>query len=350
MRIIVFFCYNDYVKGSKSMSNYKKILGGLLAAAVGDAMGAATETRNTDQIKERFGGFVMDFITPPDDVFARGFKRGSVTDDFSLAYYTAMAIINHKGIINNTTAHAALINWAKTPYYRLAGPTTNVAINRILGKEDTDSGVFKPAYDNLKGTNGGAMKIAPVGLASGGDVDKAIKNAITICKPTHNNSTSLSGACAVAAAVAQALNKDATVDSMISAGLKGALEGEKHGIQLANPSVYKRILLAVNIGKRCKNDIVKAMKELSDIIGCGLSAAEAVPTAFGLLAASEGDVEKAVIAAVNIGNDTDTIATIVGAMAGTLNSYYNKKQLELINQVNRFDLEYIADKLVNLYE
>ncbi len=332
------------------MSNYKKILGGLLAAAVGDAMGAATETRNTDQIKERFGGFVMDFIAPPDDVFARGFKRGSVTDDFSLAYYTAMAIINHKGIINNTTAHAALINWSKTPYYKLAGPTTCAAINRILGKEESNPDVFKPAYDNLKGTNGGAMKIAPVGLASGGDIDKAIKDAITICKPTHNNSTALSGACAVAAAVAEALNENATIDSMVEAGLKGALEGEKHGIQLANPSVYKRILLAVNIAKRCKDDIVNTMQELSDLIGCGLSAAEAVPTAFGLLVASDGDVEKAVIAAVNIGNDTDTIATIAGAMCGTLSSYYNKKQLDLINQVNRFDLEYIADKLGQLYE
>lgn len=331
------------------MSKYKKILGGLLAAAVGDAMGAATETRNTDQIKEKFGGFVTDFVTPPDDVFARGLERGSVTDDFSLSYYTAMAIINHKGIINDTTAHAALINWSKTPYYRLAGPTTTAAINRIMGKEENKN-VFKPAYDNSKGTNGGAMKISPVALASDGNINKAIMDAITICKPTHNNNTALSGACAVAAAIAQALNEDATVDSMIEAGLKGALEGEKHGIKLANPSVYKRLLLAVNIGRKCKNDIAKAMKELSEIIGCGLSAAEAVPTAFGLLAASDGDVEKAIIAAVNIGNDTDTIATIVGAMAGTLNSYYHKEYLDLINQVNRFDLEYIAIKLVHLYE
>ncbi len=331
------------------MSKYKKILGGLLAAAVGDAMGAATETRNMNQIKEKFGGFVMDFVTPPDDVFSHGFERGSVTDDFSLAYYTAMAIINHKGIINDTTAHAALINWSKTPYYKLAGPTTKAAINRIIGKEENKK-VFKPAYDNSKGTNGGAMKIFPVALASNGNINKAIKDAVIICKPTHNNSTALSGACAVSAAVAQALNEDTTVDSMIEAGLKGALEGEKHGIKLANPSVYKRILVAVNIGRRYKDDMLKAMKELSEIIGCGLSAAEAVPTAFGLLAASEGDVEKAVIAAVNIGNDTDTIATIVGAMTGTLNGYYNKKQLDLINQVNRFDLEYIAIKLVNLYE
>ena len=32
------------------MTKYQKILGGLLAGAVGDAMGAATETRNMDQM------------------------------------------------------------------------------------------------------------------------------------------------------------------------------------------------------------------------------------------------------------------------------------------------------------
>ena len=35
---------------------YKKILGCLLGAAAGDAMGAATETRTRQQIEETFGG------------------------------------------------------------------------------------------------------------------------------------------------------------------------------------------------------------------------------------------------------------------------------------------------------
>ena len=46
---------------------YQKILGGLIGAAAGDAMGAATETRTRKQIEEKFGGYVTDFLAPPDD-------------------------------------------------------------------------------------------------------------------------------------------------------------------------------------------------------------------------------------------------------------------------------------------
>ena len=57
-----------------------KIYGSLLAAALGDAMGAATETRSIEQIKEKFGGLVTEILPIPEDVFARGMPLGSVTD------------------------------------------------------------------------------------------------------------------------------------------------------------------------------------------------------------------------------------------------------------------------------
>ena len=50
---------------------HDKILGCLLGAAVGDAMGAATEMRSSNQINEYFGGKVVDFQKPPQDTFAR---------------------------------------------------------------------------------------------------------------------------------------------------------------------------------------------------------------------------------------------------------------------------------------
>ena len=50
----------------------KKVLGCLLGAAVGDAMGAATETKSTRQIEKTFGGAVREFKTPPQDTLARG--------------------------------------------------------------------------------------------------------------------------------------------------------------------------------------------------------------------------------------------------------------------------------------
>ena len=330
------------------MEKTNKILGGLLGAAVGDAMGSATETRSTRQIIEKFGGLVDKFITPPDDVFARGFKAGSVSDDFSLAYCTCEAILNNNGVVDDEVARNALINWSKTPYYVLAGPTTVAAVDKMLGKEVEDKSSFL-SYDPAKGSDGGAMKISPVGLCSGGNVNKAIEDAIIICKPTHFNTTALSGACAVAAAVAEAMNDGASVDSVINAGLLGAAAGYdralKHGKELANPSVYKRILLAVEIAKKCNGDMSKAMEELEDIIGSGLSASETVPCAFGLLAASGGDTKKAIVAGVNIGTDTDTVATIVGAMAGTLEAYYNEEYLNTINEVNNYDLRSLAKKI-----
>lgn len=326
------------------MGKYNKILGGLLAAAVGDAMGAATETRNTKQIKEKFNGLVTDIVDIPEDVFAHGFPKGSVTDDFSLAYYTAAAIINNKGVINEQTAQQALISWSNSPYYVMAGPTTMAAVNKIKGI-DNNSNIFTPAVDNSKGSNGSAMKIAPVGLVSKGNIEKAMRDAVTICKPTHFNSSSLAGACAIAASVSVALNEGATVDDLIQAGLKGAMYGQSQGVQLATPSVYKRIKLAVKIAEICKGDMEKTIREITDIIGSGLAAAEAVPAAYGLLKAFDADPRKCIIAAVNMGNDTDTVATMVGAMAGTLRSYFDQRYLMIIDEVNHFDLPTLASKL-----
>ena len=76
------------------MNQFDKILGAFLGAAVGDAMGAP-QMRTTWQIIESFGGRSKEFKQPPSDTFARG--KGQVTDDFSLAYFLAKAIIKHDG-------------------------------------------------------------------------------------------------------------------------------------------------------------------------------------------------------------------------------------------------------------
>lgn len=95
---------------------YQKILGGLIGAAAGDAMGAATETRTRKQIEEKFGGYVTDFLAPPDDTFARGSKAGQVTDDFSVAYMTLKEVVA-QGKLDDQTALAGLLKWADIPAY-----------------------------------------------------------------------------------------------------------------------------------------------------------------------------------------------------------------------------------------
>ena len=333
------------------MTRYDKILGGLLGAAVGDAMGAATETRPADAIKEFFGGWVRDIIPSPEDVFARGCPAGFVTDDFSIAYYTAKEIAKRKGVIDKDTAEGALLNWFESPYTYMAGPTTCGAIMALKGEPPTPTYPFL-SYDNTKGSNGSAMKIGPVGLVNAGNPDKAIKDAITICAPTHGNNVALSGGCAVAASVAVAMQDGATIYDLVEAGLKGAAAGDKAGREhfktICGPSIVKRINLAVEIALRC-GDVEKTMFELADIIGSGLAAAEAVPCAYGLMVAAKGDALESIIGGVNIGNDTDTIATIVGSMTGALNGYFDRKYIDLINKANNFDLEGVAKELDACY-
>jgi ADP-ribosylglycohydrolase len=47
-------------------------------------------------------------------------------------------------------------------------------------------------------------------------------------------------------------------------------------------------------------------------------APEAIGLAFGIIAATDGQFEEAVLAGVNIGRDSDTIAAIVGGILGAL--------------------------------
>ncbi|MCW5953242.1 MAG: ADP-ribosylglycohydrolase family protein, partial [Propionibacteriaceae bacterium] len=51
-------------------------------------------------------------------------------------------------------------------------------------------------------------------------------------------------------------------------------------------------------------------------VGSGLHAAEAVPAAIGCFVAAGGDPWLSVMAAANIGDDSDTVACMAGAVAG----------------------------------
>ena len=116
---------------------YDRILGGLLGAGAGDAMGAATEARTTEQILEYFGHEVTDFETPPMDTFGAGNVPGQLTDDFSSAYFVAKHIVDNDGIVREDVVQKALIDWSEHPVFfdRFAGPTTRLAIRRYKGEK-----------------------------------------------------------------------------------------------------------------------------------------------------------------------------------------------------------------------
>lgn len=332
-----------------------KILGSIQGAAFGDALGASTELLSRQQIQDIFGGIVEDFVTAPEGVLVSGREKGIITDDFSAAYFIMQELISSHGRLDDEIAKNALINWAESPkgYTKFAGPTTLKVIEN-LKKGDTSrialpySGIG--IYNHLA-TDGAAMKIFPIGLLYKRQTNQLIDAVMTICKPTHFTNQSVSGACAIACAVGEAACLDATVDSVIEAGLFGAKEGHKRASSneefenVAGQSIYRKIKFAVKLGEN-SSDMFEAIDDIADLIGTGVMACEAVPATFGFVSAFRNKPIDAVIAAANAGQDTDTVASMTGAIIGALygSDIFNHHQIKKIEEVNEFNFENLANE------
>ena len=345
----------------------KKVLGSLVGAAAGDSMGAATELRAIEQIKADFGGWVTTFIAPPKDTFGRCNDAGMCTDDFIQGRFILEAVLDHDGEISDDSLKQAFKRWMEYPFYpNFTGPTTRASMQRIFNdtrkslqgdvvESEPNQDVALVNNGNASSTNGAAMKAWSASLLSLGAPDELLATTYRIARFTHDNVISVSGACAVSTAVNTALSEGTTLDDVLTAAVKGADQGyayaEEHGAtMMAGASVARRIELAVEIGQK-HDSWETAIPEIADIIGTGLAANEAVPAVFGILACCGNDPEAAILAAVNIGNDTDTVATMVGSIVGALHGIdaLPDNYLPVLNKANNFDLDELATRIVELH-
>lgn len=344
----------------------QKILGSILGAAVGDAMGAATETKSARQIQKIFGGRVEEFKTPPEDVLARGRKAGQVTDAFSIPYILTEHLIDEKGQASKKLGEEALIEWGKTEYFEpFAGMTTRNVVNRLNQNDKMDmwsyighlgNKLYKGHYYALS-SNGAASKAYPEGLFSNGDIEKAICDTVEITMSSHDDPYSISGACAIAAAVSEATKENTSVYEIIKAAHYGSIRGEELARKrddiwtYPGPSVTKRIEMAVQIVMHCGSN-PNVIQELGERIGSGPAIAETVPTALGIFIANQGKTMPSIYDAVNIGDETCAVACIVGAVAGAYNGAdsITEGYLDIIEEKNRMNLKRQAQEIEKLWK
>lgn len=337
------------------MSLTEKIEGGLAGAVIGDAMGTATETMTRRRVRGIYGRLET-IVAADHSPFSHGRPAGHVSDDSSqmlliCAKYVANGQIAAKDIVE------LLLEWSEDEemFSRNAGPTTRAAILRLRAGEDPAVVGRGDVYYGTGMSNGAAMKSAPAGWFNPGDPQAAVRDAAAIALPTHATQVAIAGAGAVAAAIATAMTPEATFESVIEAALKGARDGETLGLELgreaAGATVYRRMIEAVHIGTAA-GDVWQAMDEISDLVGCGLPANEAVPAAVGIFAAAKGDVRNTVLGTVNMGNDADTVSTIAGAIAGTLGgiSAVPADWYATVNAVNALELGAVARSLAAALE
>lgn len=349
--------------GLSKQELYSKILGSLCAAGMGDALGAPTELYSIDEIKVKYHGFLDKFVTPPKDTFAGSLNgvAGLITDDASQMYVLSEGLIAAGyGKFTNQDWVNCLLRWSDMqPYANYKGPTTELIVNALRANQPTNTigliGTSERQAPNIGTTNGAGMRVAPAGLVYPGNIDKACELATLTCIPSHDSNIAIASACAIAAGVSHAMTPGATVDSVVEACLAGARKGEqlaqRHARVVAGPSIEKRIMLAVDIARNAK-DLESCLRDIEGYVGNSVAAHESIPAAIGLFVYAKGDVWDGIVAATNVGNDTDSIATMVGAMAGALNGFDSlpKEQFETFYAVNSkdFNLLNIAEGLTEL--
>jgi ADP-ribosylglycohydrolase len=144
------------------------------------------------------------------------------------------------------------------------------------------------------------------------------------------------------------MEKDTDYLEVIQAGIYGASRGYEKAKERAHlvcgGNIERRIRFAVDIGMRYQGDFEKVLYEIAEVVGCGLYAYEAIPAVFGFIAACKGKAMESLYMGINCGDDTDTIACMIGFIVGALNGsgVMPARHLALINRINGFDLGKMA--------
>jgi poly(ADP-ribose) glycohydrolase ARH3 len=145
--------------------------------------------------------------------------------------------------------------------------------------------------------NGAAMWVTPVGLLFAGDADEVWRQARASALPTHTHPIGIEGAQVLALAVALVVLSD-TFDR----------------------KAFYRALLARAVTEEFRWHLrVAAKLRLGDAVsglGSTLHAHRSVVTAIACFAGTPGDFESAVGLAIGLGDDTDTVAAMTGALVG----------------------------------
>lgn len=323
----------------------RRIAGALAGVAIGDAMGMPAEFMIRDEIRSVYGRIEGFRVPHPGHIHA-GMEAGRITDDTEQTLAIIEALDAH-GKITPRVAGDAYLKWAEeTDAFRssVLGPSSRKALERLIARED-------PRETGSQGsTVGAAMRVAPIGIVNSPDLEKAAEECYLSCLPTHGVNIAIAGACAVCCGVAAAL-AEGSLNEVVDAALYGARYGEHLGIRWAGALVSARIELALDIVGN-STDVEEAEERLYTVCGVGMNPTELIPTAIGLVVLHKGNPRDAILSAANMGGDTDTLASIVGAISGALSGIHAFPQewIDTVQRVNNLDFQKLTKILIAVRE
>jgi ADP-ribosylglycohydrolase len=314
-----------------------KAVGALSGAAVGDALGGATEGWTPEQIRERYGGWVTG-IVPPFNVDWRHARPiapyhkgdGHITDDTLMSHALVEVYAKRRRHLDAYAVAADLVpllieekRWVPEL------EADALLLTRIFLAEKwlvarLHYGHVDPREAGVGNivNCGAAMYMAPVGVVNAADPAAAYAEAIDVAG-AHQSSYGREAAGVYAAAVAAAMTAGATAVDVVDACVDVAHDGTRAAIeaacsvtasdwQSAIPLLRKVIEPFDTVGPEYRAPAMDARRPSRT------KAIEELPVALGLVLLTGGSYSEAVLGGVNYGRDADSIASMAGAITGAL--------------------------------
>lgn len=263
-----------------------RFLGCLLGLAVGDALGAPYEGLTSQDIFFRFGSLEAVVTNPSGDTLY-------YTDDTEMMLGVAETLIEHGEIRGpDLMARFAANYHAERGYGRGA--------RQILEAAQT-GGDWRTVAENIfpggSFGNGAAMRVAPIGLFFHNDHDKVWEQARLSARPTHRHPVGIEGAQVLALAVAMALKGEPLDRKPFLKALLDRCRTEEFQWALRTALKLRR------------GDSISGL-------GSTLHAHRSVVTAIACFLGSPEHYDLSVGRAIGLGDDTDTLAAMTGALCG----------------------------------
>ncbi len=268
------------------ISTQDRFRGCLLGLAVGDAVGAPFEGLSGETIFRDFPPISKHIANPEIDVL-------TYTDDTEMAIGVAQCLVQKGSIDADTLAACFRANYE-------AGRGYGFGLRRILDAMATGE-EWQPLVESIfpggSFGNGAAMRVAPIGLAFHHDPRQLREEATRSAKVTHLHPLGIDAAVIVATAVSILVRANEFQPKAFFAELLAAASTEEFQWQLRTA------------GRLEPQEMIS--------FGSTLAAYRSVTTAITCFTMWPDSFERAIGRAITLGDDTDTLAAIAGALSGT---------------------------------
>lgn len=315
-----------------------RIVGCLVGIATGDAIGKQTETLSSGDVRRWYPHGVRGFEGPPGEIiprYAGNAKRqwrvGETTDDTERTIAVARAITAERNV-----SHASIGR-------EMLGCTKCVHPGvRSLWE-------FHQAADPMRIASGhdgcgAAIRVAPVGIFFTSDrLGDLVTGAREAAISTHGGSLAIAAAAATAAAVSAAID-GAPSRQVLERAERAAAEAEDRWPGAGSPA-FADAIRAVHdglAGLPARQPAAVAARWFPD------QPLTIVPLALGLATVLQS-AEDAILLAANVGGDSDSVASIAGAVLGAMYpETVNQDWCDVVERINGHGLAELAATLARI--